>query len=160
MIGKTEIPVQETEVQISESGVREKIHMILGQNSRTIHDMINEESGGISGPRPERTPREKIAILTGVLAGDALENNSPAPIRDQVHKFLCYLSSQAGAISRLRVQLFNLFLAFMYIMNKSNDLVIEKYQKWSKETGKTSLQDFSKHLRYSKRTTITSRLFP
>ena len=155
MIGKTEVPVLDTEVQVSESGVREKIHKILGQNSKTIHDVINSESS----PRPERTSREKIAILTGVLAGDVLENNSPAPIRDQVHKFLCYLSSHAGAISRLRIQLFNIFLAFMYIMNKSNELVIEKYQKWSKATGKSSLQDFSKHLRYSKRTNIVSKLF-
>ncbi len=140
-----------TLIKVDEDAIKNKINMVLGKNSRVIEEVLNKET-------TQYTPNERIALLTGVLSGDILENNLSSPVRDKIHQLLCYLSSNVGAITRLRSQLTNMTLAFMYLMSKLNANVIILYKKFAKETGKSLLSDFSKHLRYSQQRGVIEKL--
>lgn len=115
----------------------------------------------------KETPKEidkkliehRIAILTGLVSGSALENDIPSPFRDSIYEFLCYLSSNAKSIDKLRTQIFNIFLGFAYFINKINSKIMTIYSDWSKRTGKTSLELFAKEIRQSKQKDLITKLF-
>lgn len=101
----------------------------------------------------------RIAILTGLVAGSALHNDIPTPYRDSIYKFLCYLSSNARSIDKLRSQLLNILLGCAYFINKINNKIMEIYGDWSKRTGKNSLELFAKEIRQSKQKDLVEKFF-
>lgn len=151
LIGNVQVPVDETTVDTNDAAIKNKVHELFSKNSAIIDDVINSDT-------KDFTTNERIAILTGMFAGDALDNDLSPSLRGKVHKLLCYISSNLATISRTRHTFLVLLLASTYMMNKTNNIIIGKYEEWSKRTGKSTIREFAATMRYSQQKSVLQKL--